>query len=544
MGPTGKSTSGMNPYRSQLITIASLSLGGDQPVRIQSMTNTDTKNINASVDQCIRMIDAGSELVRLTTQGRREVESLKKIREKLHTAGYRVPLVADIHFKPELALEAAGICDKIRINPGNYLKGKSLDLLLPTLLKRCRKHGTAIRIGVNHGSLDQSILEEYGDSPQGMVESAMQFLRVCKAESFDKVLVSMKSSNPRVMVQSVRLLVYQMKREGMAYPLHLGVTEAGDGSEGRIKSAVGLAPLLLEGMGDTIRVSLTEPPEMELPVASQLLSLFQKPKQLPYDPLEGLAWDPFGFARRNSLLLSGLGSGSSVKIISLSPPDPSIDLRPEALRGQTVHYEAWEKDPGLLESGEKILLLEKGTGTIQEIKGRLNRFCSRNTLAPILFRGLYETEDPGLFQIQLAGELGSLLVDGLLDGIWVENRHMTPSIINDTLLNILQAARARITKTEYIACPSCGRTHFDILTRLKEIRVATSHLTTLKIGVMGCIVNGPGEMADADYGYVGAGPGRVSIYKGKEPMIRNISEMEALEALVQLIKKEGDWIDP
>jgi len=544
MEPTGKSTSGMKTYRSQLITIASLPLGGDQPVRIQSMTNTDTRDINASVEQCIRMIEEGSELVRLTTQGRREVESLEKIRETLHSAGYRVPLVADIHFKPELALEAAEACDKIRINPGNYLKGQSLDLLLPALLKKCRKHGTAIRIGVNHGSLDQGILEEYGDSPQGMVESAMQFLRICKAESFDKVLVSMKSSNPRVMVQSVRLLVHQMTNEGMAYPLHLGVTEAGDGADGRIKSAVGLAPLLLEGMGDTIRVSLTEPPEMELPVAAQLVSLFQKPERLPYDPLDGLAWDPFAFSRRKSHLLSGLGKGSSVKIIGQVPPDPSIDLKPEDLEGRMVRFDAWEKDPGLLDSGEKILLLAKATNTIQEIKAMLNRFCARNKTAPILFKCQFKTKDPNLFQIQLAGELGSLLVDGMVDGIWVENRHVAAPMLNETLLNILQAARARITKTEYIACPSCGRTHFDILARLKEIRVATSHLTTLKIGVMGCIVNGPGEMADADYGYVGAGPGRVSIYKGKEPMIRNLPEKEALEALIQLIKEEGDWIDP
>lgn len=544
MGPTGKSISGMKTYRSQLITIASLPLGGDQPVRIQSMTNTDTRDVDASVDQCIRMIDAGAELVRLTTQGRREVESLGKIREKLHAGGYRVPLVADIHFKPELALEAAGVCDKIRINPGNYLKGKSPELLLPALLKRCRKHDTAIRIGVNHGSLDRHIMEKYGDSPWGMVESAMQFLRICQAESFHKVLVSMKSSNPLVMVQSVRLLVKQMNKEGMAYPLHLGVTEAGDGAEGRIKSTVGMAPLLLEGMGDTIRVSLTEPPELELPVASQLRALFPKPEQLPYHPFEGLAWDPFAFERRKTQELFGMGNGSSVKIVSHSPPDPGIDLNPENLLDQLVPFQEWEKDPALLESGGKILLLEKGTNTIQENKAQLNRFCARNKQTPVLFKLVSDTEDFELFQIQLAGELGSLLVDGLLDGVWVENPHLVPSRMNDTLLNILQAARARITKTEYIACPSCGRTHFDILTRLKEIRTATSHLTTLKIGIMGCIVNGPGEMADADYGYVGAGPGRVSIYKGREAKIRNVPEKEALDALIRLIKKEGDWIDP
>ncbi|MDF1575525.1 MAG: (E)-4-hydroxy-3-methylbut-2-enyl-diphosphate synthase [Bacteroidales bacterium] len=534
----------VKPYHSQLVTVGSLRLGGDYPVRIQSMTNTDTNDISASLAQCIRMIGAGSELVRLTTQGRREVESLKKIRNELRAAGYRTPLVADIHFKAELALEAAGVCEKIRINPGNYLKNKSLDLLLPNLLKRCREHGTAIRIGVNHGSLDQKTLEKYGDSPRGMVESAMQFLRICKKESFDQVVVSMKSSNPRVMVQSVRLLVHQMNSEAMAYPLHLGVTEAGDGPEGRIKSAVGIAPLLLESMGDTIRVSLTEAPEMELPVASRLVRIFQKPEQLPYHPFEGLAWDPFDYSRRKSLPLSGLGNGTLVKIVGRMPPDRSLDLKPEELHGLTVPFEEWEKNPGLLDSGEKIMLLEKGTDSIQEMKARLNRFCLRNPRAPILVKCMYETVDPDQFQIQLAGELGSLLADGMVDAIWVENRHMTLPVLNDTLLNILQAARARITKTEYIACPSCGRTHFDILTRLKEIRQATSHLTTLKIGVMGCIVNGPGEMADADYGYVGAGPGRVSIYRDREAVLKNIPEKEALEALIMLIKKEGDWIDP
>ena len=534
----------MIPFHSHAITVGSLRLGGDHPVRIQSMTNTDTKNVSASLDQCIRMIEAGAELVRLTTQGKREVESLKNIGEELHKAGYRVPLVADIHFKPGLALEAARITDKIRINPGNYIKGGSIDSLLPELLHRCAKEGTAIRIGVNHGSLDEAILNQYGDTPEGMVESAMLFLRVCKAESFQNVVVSMKSSNPRVMVQSVRLLVQRMKREGMAFPLHLGVTEAGDGPEGRIKSAVGMAPLLLEGMGDTIRVSLTEPPEMELPVAAQIVSLFPKPESLPYNPLEEQAWDPFSFSRRISKPVSEVGRGSRVKIISAEPPDPAYDLTPGDINGLTVSYEEWEKEPRLLGPGNLILLLEKGCDSIQVIKSRLHLFCAANTLAPILLKYASESRDPDIFQLQLAGELGSLLVDGQVDAIWVDNPYHTPAMINEILLNILQAAGARITKTEYIACPSCGRTHFDIQSRLKEIRNATSHLTTLKIGVMGCIVNGPGEMADADYGYVGAGPGRVIIYKGKEARLRNIPEKEALDALIMLVKNEGDWIDP
>lgn len=534
----------MKPYRSNAINIGSLGMGGDHPVRIQSMASTDTNDVEASLNQCIRMIEAGAELVRLTTQGRREVENLKKLRTKLHEWGYHIPVVADIHFKPELAKVAAAACDKIRINPGNYLKGGSVDLLLPDLLQRCKKEGTAIRIGVNHGSLDESILRQYGDSPEGMVESAMTFLRICRSESFQEVVVSMKSSNPRVMVQSVRLLVDRMSQEGMAYPLHLGVTEAGDGPEARIKSAVGMAPLLLESMGDTLRVSLTEAPEKELPVASQIVSHFPKPGELPYDPFHGLAWDPFSFIRRKSLAVSGVGNASRVKVVSPDPPDPAVDLYPGMLTGLCVTYETWEKNPELLQRGEKILLLEKGGHSIQEIKSRLSRFCSINKMAPILFKLTLENKDPESFQIQSAGELGSLLVDGILDAVWVENAHQSQSLINETVLNILQAAGARITKTEYIACPSCGRTHFDIVSRLKEIRETTSHLTTLKIGVMGCIVNGPGEMADADYGYVGAGPGRVSIYKGREARIRNLPEKEALDALIELMKSEGDWIDP
>lgn len=544
MGLTGKSIKTMIPYRSNAIAIGSLHLGGDHPVRIQSMTNTDTNDVQASFEQCVRMIKAGAELLRLTTQGKREVESLKKIGDALHNAGYPIPLVADIHFKPALALEAARATDKIRINPGNYIKGGSIDALLPELIHTCREEGTAIRIGVNHGSLDEAILNRYGDTPEGMVESAMRFLRICQAESFHHVVVSMKSSNPRVMVHAVRLLVFRMRQEGMAFPLHLGVTEAGDGPEGRIKSATGMAPLLLEGMGDTIRVSLTEAPENELPVARQIVSLFPRPDTLPYNPFGELSWDPFSYSRRISAPVAGIGKGSRVKIISPELPDPEYDLKPGNLKGFTVSYEDWLKAPGLLEEGNKILLLEKGRFSIAEMKSRMNRFCSLNTTAPVVFKHTSENRDLHTFQLQLAGELGALLMDGVLDGLWIENPYQTLSRINDTLLNILQASGARISKTEYIACPSCGRTHFDILGRLKEIRSATSHLTTLKIGVMGCIVNGPGEMADADYGYVGAGPGRVSIYKGREPRLRNIPENKALEALIRLIKQEGDWIDP
>lgn len=535
MVPTGKSTDMIPAYRSDAFFIGSLTLGGDAPVRIQSMTTTDTNNVEASVEQCKRMIACGAELVRLTTQGKREVQSLATIRQILRSEGLEAPVVADIHFKPDLAVDAARSVDKIRINPGNYLKGSSVDATLSKLITLCKAHGTAMRIGVNHGSLNESILNTYGDTPEGMVESAMQFLRICQKQKFLRVVVSMKSSNPRVMVQSVRLLVRKMTLENMSYPLHLGVTEAGDGADGRIKSAVGMAPLLLEGMGDTLRVSLTEAPENEMPVARMISELFTKPLELPYSPFQDLAWDPFSFQRR----ISG-----SFKIISPLPPDPKSDATPGEIDPHLVPYKAWEKNPEILPSGKKFLLLERGQESIQQLKYQLNQFCKKNRNSPVLYKTRHHTNDSGLFMMQLAGELGFLLIDGAIDAVWVENPRMETEQINEILLMILQAAGARISKTEYIACPSCGRTQFDILSRLKEIREATSHLPDLKIGVMGCIVNGPGEMADAHYGYVGAGPGKVSLYMGKEAVFKNIPEKEALQALIRLMKQEGDWIDP
>ena len=531
-------------YRSRSFDIGSLGFGGTHPVRIQSMTNTPTTDVEASLSQSLRIIEEGGEMVRLTTQGKKEVQSLGSLRERLRQQGINVPVIADIHFNPALALEAARVADKIRINPGNYLRGGSLDQLLPPLLETCRNHETAIRIGVNHGSLAPSIIEEYGNSPLGMVESALQFLRVCNKHDFHRVVVSMKSSNPRVMIHAVRLLVKKMTKEGMDYPLHLGVTEAGDGMEGRIKSAVGMVPLLLEGMGDTLRVSLTESPEKEVPVAKELLRLFPKPGHLPYDPLEFRAWDPFSFNRRLSRSVHMIGAGSKVKIISPEPPEMGNDPTPDQLTGSEVTFEEWERSPSLLESGDKFLLLDQGDLSIQEIKLKLSRFCGRNKTAPVVFRINLPGKEPEVFGLELAGILGSLLVDGAIDAVWVENNWMEPSRINDIVLMILQAAGARISKAEFIACPSCGRTHFDIITRLREIKEATSHLSSLKIAVMGCIVNGPGEMADAHYGYVGAGKGMITLYKGRQPVKKNIRETEALNELIALLKQEGDWKDP
>ena len=544
MEPTGKSLRMSQPYRSRNIKIGTLSLGGDAPVRIQSMTNTDTNELEQSVEQCIRMIEAGAELVRLTTQGSREVQSLAKIEEALHQKGYDVPLAADIHFRADVALEAASVCEKIRVNPGNYLKGSALEDLLPRLLKVCKENKTAIRIGVNHGSLDESILREYGDTPAGMVESAMMFLRICKKEEMERVVVSLKSSKPLIMIQSVRLLAKSMQDEQMDYPIHLGVTEAGDGMEAVIKSVVGMAPLLLEGLGDTIRVSLTAPPEEELPVARSIVELFPKPAIPATRPSAESAWDPFSYKRRTSEPLMGLGGGSKIKIISTRPPLPEEDLLPAQIARGGFSLEQWRQNPGLTEKVGAFLLLERGKGSMQELIFELNAFCLTKQSVPILYKITSQERDPTLFAMQMAGEIGAVLVDGAIDGVWVENPRHDVNWINETLLSIFQAVGARITKTEYIACPSCGRTHFDIVSRLQEIRKATAHLVPIKIGVMGCIVNGPGEMADADYGYVGAGRGRVSLYKGKIPVHRNIPEKEALAALIELIKKEGDWQDP
>jgi (E)-4-hydroxy-3-methylbut-2-enyl-diphosphate synthase len=531
-------------YRSKAIRIGDLNLGGTAPVRIQSMANTDTRDQNASVAQCTAMIRAGAELVRLTTQGKPELSALAGIRRKLRERGWRTPVVADIHFSPSLALDACGVTDKIRINPGNYLKGGKVTDLLPGLLRACRQHGTAIRIGVNHGSLSPAIVEEFGNTPAGMVESAMRFLRVCRDHEFEQVVVSMKSSHPRVMIQSVRLLVRTMTEEGMHYPLHLGVTEAGAGPEGEIRSATGIAPLLLEGLGDTLRVSLTGPPETELPVARQLVRLFPKPSALPYDPFSQQTWDPFLFSRRGTRALLTIGGGNPVRIISSVPPQPEYDLLPNQLKGLGVSWSAWERQPSLLENGEKFLLLEQGSLSIQEVKSRLLLFCSRNKNTPVVFRTRLAVPDPDLFRLQLAGDLGSLLVDGALDAVWVENAGMDQGAVNELLASILQAAGARVSRAEYIACPSCGRTHFDILSRLEEIRTATAHLTGVRIAVMGCIVNGPGEMADAHYGFVGAGKGRITLYKGKMPVRKNIPENQALASLIELMKQEGDWKDP
>lgn len=450
--------------KSHEITVGNIRLGGDNPIRVQSMTNTDTMDTEASVAQILRIAGAGGEIVRLTTQGTREAENMALISEAVRRAGCRVPLVADVHFNPNVADVAARYCEKVRINPGNYVdaarKFKQLEYtdeqyaqelqkienrLLP-FLQICKKHGTAVRIGVNHGSLSDRIMSRYGDTPEGIVESCMEFLRICVRHNFTDVVISIKASNTVVMVQSVRLLVEHMDREGMTFPLHLGVTEAGEGEDGRIKSAVGIGALLTEGLGDTIRVSLSEAPEKEIPVGLQLVSLIPK----------------------------------------------CCRLREEAL---------------------------------QSIKDDTVTLCT-------------EAKDMEELQLKAAMAVGAIFIDRKAHKLNIEAEGFDKEQLRSLSDSILQAARIKFVKTEYISCPGCGRTLYDLERTVQRIKAATSHLKGLRIAVMGCIVNGPGEMADADYGYVGAARGKVSLYKAKECIEKNIPEEEAVERLLSFIEED------
>lgn len=581
-------------YRSAQIIIGTLPLGGNAPVRIQSMANTDTNDIEASVAQCLRMIGAGAELVRLTTQGAREAENLKIIRDRLHAAGFKIPVIADVHFNPAVAEKAALLVDKVRINPGNYTEKRSgsgtvyseeeynnglrqIRERIQPLLKLCRENNTALRIGVNHGSLSPRVMSKYGDTPEGMAESAMEFIRICHEAGFDQLVVSMKSSNTRVMVQSVRLLAKKLQQEKLSVPLHLGVTEAGDGEEGRIRSAVGIAPLLAEGFGDTIRVSLTEAPENELPAAAALRACFPKPEYLPYDPLAQGSWDPFSYSPPERNLFKGLGGGKTpAVVVSGKPGSAPADLFADAesdrltLSGTTpsgvrvseiIHTIGdWGSSPddrvlllppsvpvSTLETlfpRPELLILDDTGDPVTDIRFWLKNYYDAGFRAPVILRYKIPSDEALRQMIRTAGDCGALLIDGLIDGLWLDQPGMSPGESADLALNILQAARSRFSKTEYIACPSCGRTLFDIETTLKKIRQATAHLPGLKIAVMGCIVNGPGEMADADYGYVGAGRGQVTLYKGKTPVKKGVPEKEAVGELISLIRHYGDWKEP
>ena len=471
-------------------------IGGNHPIAVQSMTNTPTADVLSSVAQTKRIADAGAEIVRLTAQGRREGEALAPIVARLREDGYSTAIVADIHFTPEIAMIAAEAVDKVRINPGNFrTSGGELERLVAL----CRRRGVALRIGVNHGSLAKRIFDEWGDTPEGMVASAMEFLRMCRELDFHDVVVSMKSSNTRVMVHAYRLLVEAMEREGMTYPLHLGVTEAGDGIEGRIKSAVGIGALLADGIGDTLRVSLTEDPENEVPVGKIIAEYFTH--------------------RRAEFTVESFDEYHPTEF------RPRTAAKPITHREITAEYD--------------IVDATSDNPTHEWRAAILNSKSNR----PVVLRRHYDSADKNLVAIYAAADMGSLLLDGLAKGVWIDAPQLDPETINLIELMLLQAARLRFSHTEYIACPSCGRTLYDIQSTLAAIKARTSHLKDLKIGVMGCIVNGPGEMADADYGYVGSSPEHITLYRGKEIVERNIHQSEALDHLIEIIKRDGRWHD-
>ena len=601
---------------SSVVHIGALDMGGDNPVRIQSMTTTSTDDTEGSVAQAERINKAGGELVRLTTQGVKEAENLKNINAGIRRDGFSTPLVADVHFNPRVADVAARYAEKVRINPGNYVDParkfvkhdytdeeyaselKKIEERLVPFLDICKENHTAIRIGVNHGSLSDRIRNRYGDTPEGIVESCMEFLRICKKHDFGDVVISIKSSNTVVMVRSVRLLVDTMDKEDMHYPLHLGVTEAGEGEDGRIKSAVGIGALLADGIGDTIRVSLTEEPEAEIPVARHLVDYIDRKaghQLIPAETYEGFDW--LRPERRTTKPVDNIGGGNvPVVMVSENADNAARDedaskadyiyvgsnLPKERKEGKRyvvdyqLYVQADDKSQlypifpvtampfvSMVQAKLKFLVLQFGTPADEYlaclkthpeivvvcVSNHQNRLGSQRALVhemmiagvenPVVFAQMYRLNDAEEFQLEAAADMGALMIDGLCDGIWLMNDgDIAPSTIEGTAFGILQAGRLRTSKTEYISCPGCGRTLYDLRDTIKRIHEATKDMKGLKIGIMGCIVNGPGEMADADYGYVGAGPGKISLYKGKECVEHNIPEGEAVERLLRLIKTD------
>lgn len=552
---------------SSTVQIGNVPLGGDNPIRIQSMTSTSTLDTDASVAQCRRIFDAGADYVRLTAQGVREAHNIGEIRAVLHAAGYTKPLVADIHFNPKAAFEAAATTDKVRINPGNFVDAartfKKLEYTdeeyaaelekirraVVPFLAICREHHTAVRLGVNHGSLSDRIMSRYGDTPAGMVESAMEYLRIFREENFNDVAISIKASNTVIMVETVRRLVAEMDREGMHYPLHLGVTEAGDGEDGRIKSAVGIGTLLAEGIGDTVRVSLSEEPELEIPVARKLVDyITAREGHAPISGCFAKAYNRIAPERRPTNAVGSIG-GQNVPVVAtaLSPADvAAIATKPDFFLSDVnwKAVDASDKSKGFSDD-DVLLLTSHHANPVGEIEAFIHRLWDNGCKAPVVVRMSYDDANEEDVQVKAGADFGALLLNGLIDGIVLD----APNLPNNAdavaySFGILQAARRRTTKTEYISCPSCGRTLYDLQHAVKEIKAATSHLKGLKIGIMGCIVNGPGEMADADYGYVGAAVGKVSLYKGKECVERNVPQDVALTHLIDLIKANGDWTEP
>ena len=579
---------------SDKIQIGDLLLGGDEPVRVQSMANTDTNDIENSVAQCLRIVEAGGELVRFTTQGIREAESIGKIHAALREQGCNVPLVADIHFNANAADVAAQHVEKVRINPGNYvgtvkigdlsdytdeefaLEYQKIRARFIPFLDICKKNNTTIRIGVNHGSLSERMMNRYGDTSRGMVESCMEFLLICKEQNFDRVVISMKTSNTVMMVQTVRLLVEEMEQADLHFPLHLGVTEAGDGEDGRIKSAVGIGGLLADGIGNTIRVSLSEEPEAEIPVGRLLVSyISSRANHAPIVALENTERSRFEYSRRVTHKVGNIGGENVPVVIASSDGDHAVvpdyvlcvdnvfaadgEMYPvftaskidalkeddSAIKFLKLSYS--NLTPELLQllkdSKDVVVILQTDhQNGVGEQRAFFHTLLNAGCTVPVILHRAYEEDELQQLQIKAAADLGVLFIDGFGDGIFLENDgSIAVEAINSVAFGILQASRVRVTKTEFISCPGCGRTMFKLQTVIARVKARTSHLKGLKIGIMGCIVNGPGEMADADYGYVGAGRGKVSLYKKKECLERNIPEDEAVEKLIELIKVNGDW---
>lgn len=600
------------------VQVGDLQIGGDAPIRIQSMTTTNTNDTEACVKQAEKIIKAGGELVRLTTQGRREAENLKNINAQLRADGFNTPLVADVHFNANVADVAALYAEKVRVNPGNYVDParvfkkieytdaeyadelKKLEDRFVPFLNICKEHHTAVRIGVNHGSLSDRIMSRYGDTPEGIVESCMEFLRICKKEHFDNVVISIKASNTVIMVRTVRLLVDEMDRNDMHYPLHLGVTEAGEGEDGRIKSAVGIGALLADGIGDTVRVSLSEEPEAEIPVARHLVDYITKREghlMVPATASPDFNW--LRPERRKTRAAGGIG-GSNVPVVIASLPNGQTptavefgaDTTPDYIYcgsslpanrkdGQKyiVDFNAYTgaKDTypifpynatpfiSSVKADVKFLVLQLGAPSeeylaclkahpevvVIAVSNQQNKLGEQRALThelwtnglfnPVVFAQMYRhsAQEKADFQLEAAADMGALMIDGLCDGIWLMNDgDINVRDVADTSFAILQAARLRTSKTEYISCPGCGRTLYDLRSTIAKIKAATAHMKGLKIGIMGCIVNGPGEMADADYGYVGAGPGKISLYKQKMCVEKAIPESEAVEHLLRFIEED------
>ena len=632
-------------YSTREVKIGDLPLGGKNPIRIQSMTTTNTMNTIETVEQSIRMIEAGCEYIRITAPSLNEAQNLENIKRELRRRGFSNPLIADIHFTPNAAELAARIVEKVRVNPGNYVDKKKFQTLEYTdteynaeierikerfspLVKICKEYGTAMRIGTNHGSLSDRIMSRYGDTPNGMVESALEFVRICEELNYKSIVLSMKSSNPIVMVQAYRLLIQRMIQEGMNYPLHLGVTEAGDGEDGRIKSSVGIGTLLEDGIGDTIRVSLTEEPEFEVPVAIALADRYRSRANHPeIAAINQSPINPFDYKRRETFEVLGIG-GSNFPIVAMDFSNKNIakynDLKqvgytytPETDKWKLAEtacdfiyvgrkeipfdapgslkiiydFDKWDslKDKrngfplfitlsqfiksknksailnflplncydiqmGIFKDIENdptvvFLLTTRNSHGMAEQRRVFFELIERKVKNPVIVNRNYSSIDEEHLRLYSSTDFGGLLIDGLGDGLWLtgknnEGNDFDKAYINRICFGILQAARARISKTEYIACPSCGRTLFNLVEVTNNIRKKTEHLKGVRIAIMGCIVNGPGEMADADFGYVGSGTGKITLYRGKEIVRKNVNSDNAVHELIEIIRENGQWIEP